>query len=482
MANPLVNEAIRRLIRAGYPEETARRIATGELAMDPASKMGRMQGQGFTTPAYSGSTFDIRAFDASIANPESDFGRGAYATTSPLDATANYAGMGPDLTNRVQSESERLADYLVEDEYELEEALSDVGLTLQDFYDDEAAALEAIARSRLVGEAPGGVTYPLRINTQNYAVIGGDNPTVIRQERDYFEEARQSLGEGADEDEVFELADDLQANDPEGLYARIREALSDTDAYQEEDAINSVLEDIQDDLVEGEVRVQDIDAAIRKHITEAYDENTGDMLSSGEISAQTLKNLGFEGVIDNTVNMKFGTERRGFGGAKLPGMTGVTPETQHIITFPGFERNIRSQFAAFDPEQTGSSNILAGLGGAGVVGAGLMAPEEASASPLDRPEAAERRANLRAVQVASDTLERLRRERGAVMSPLQDTRMARFGDYLTENRSSEMDPVQRALQSLGLFQGLGKYLRTTGEGQRTTTMQDINAALDVVPL
>jgi len=68
------------------------------------------------------------------------------------------------------------------------------------------------------------------------------------------------------------------------------------------------------------------------------------------------------------------------------------------------------------------------------------------------------------------------------MSPLQDTRTARFGDYLTENRPSEMDPVQRALQSLGLFQGLGEYLRTTGEGQRTTTMQDVNAALDVVPL
>ena len=117
------------------------------------------------------------------------------------------------------------------------------------------------------------------------------------------------------------------------------------------------------------------------------------------------------------------------------------------------------------------------MGAAGATGA-----SSAVASPLDDPERAERRANLRAVQVASDTLERLRRERGAVMSPLQDTRMARFGDYLTENRPSEMDPVQRALQSLGLFQGLGEYLRTTGEGQRTTTMQDMNAALDVVPL
>jgi len=138
--------------------------------------------------------------------------------------------------------------------------------------------------------------------------------------------------------------------------------------------------------------------------------------------------------------------------------------------------------AAFDPEQAGSPNLLAGLGGAGVVGAGLMAPEESVASPLDRPEDVERRANARAVAVASNTLERLRRERGAVASPLDDTGVYRFGAYLTENRLSEMDPVQRALQSLGMFQGIGEYLRTVGEGQRTTTMQDINAALDIVPL
>ena len=103
-------------------------------------------------------------------------------------------------------------------------------------------------------------------------------------------------------------------------------------------------------------------------------------------------------------------------------------------------------------------------------------------SPLERPEDVERRANARAVAVASDTLERLRRERGPSVSPLDDTGVYRFGAYLTENRPSEMDPVQRALQSLGMFQGIGEYLRTVGEGQRTTTMQDINAALDIVPL
>ena len=103
-------------------------------------------------------------------------------------------------------------------------------------------------------------------------------------------------------------------------------------------------------------------------------------------------------------------------------------------------------------------------------------------SPLERPEAAERRVNARALAVASNTLERLRRERGPRMAPLRSNAATAFGDYLTENRPSEMDPVQRALQNLEAFQGLGEYIRTTGEGQRTTLMQDINAALDVVPL
>ena len=47
MANPVVNAAIRRLVQAGFPEGTARKIATGELSMDPAAKAARMSEQGY---------------------------------------------------------------------------------------------------------------------------------------------------------------------------------------------------------------------------------------------------------------------------------------------------------------------------------------------------------------------------------------------------------------------------------------------------
>jgi len=395
--------AVARLVAAGFPRETAEKIVRGDLPMDAVTKAARMQEQGFTTPAYSGSTFDIRAFDTSRSNPEGDWGRATYATTSPRDATANYAGVGPDLTARIQRQAERLADY-ADDEYSLGEMLDEVGLTLDDYYADEAGALEKVARAQLLGDAPGGVTYPLRINTQNYAVIGGDNPSVLTEARDYVQEAKQALGEAADEDNILEYADDLRFNDDQGLYARIREALAETDIYQDEQAINSVLEEIASDLAEGDVRIADIDAAIRRNVSEAYDEATGDLLSPGEISRQALQNLGFEGVIDNTVDLKFGTNRLGvLGRTKVPGMEGVTPETSHIITFPGAEKNIRSQFAAFDPEQTGSSNILAGLApyavptvlGGSILGAAMI-PEKAEAAPFGTLARAIGRGTLRA--------------------------------------------------------------------------------------
>lgn len=60
--------------------------------------------------------------------------------------------------------------------------------------------------------------------------------------------------------------------------------------------------------------------------------------------------------------------------------------------------------------------------------------------------------------------------------------LASAGDYLAESRLSEMDPVQRALQRLGVAQGIADWLQTTGRGDRTTLEQDAFAALDAADL
>lgn len=56
-ASPL--KAVQRLIDAGYPESVAKRIASGELPMDNASRMARAAEQGNTETMYHGSMQDI---------------------------------------------------------------------------------------------------------------------------------------------------------------------------------------------------------------------------------------------------------------------------------------------------------------------------------------------------------------------------------------------------------------------------------------
>ena len=50
------------LVKRGYPESTARKIASGELPMDEASRMARADDQGYLTDAYHASKQDILDF------------------------------------------------------------------------------------------------------------------------------------------------------------------------------------------------------------------------------------------------------------------------------------------------------------------------------------------------------------------------------------------------------------------------------------
>ncbi len=72
-------------------------------------RFARAKEQGFDTDQvmYHGSTFDIKKFGGQ-PNPESAFGSGYYFTSNPEDASINYAGEGPDLTNRILRRAEEL--------------------------------------------------------------------------------------------------------------------------------------------------------------------------------------------------------------------------------------------------------------------------------------------------------------------------------------------------------------------------------------
>ena len=56
---------------------------------------------------YHGTTHDFNKFDDSSSNPANHYGRALYFTSSKTD-TENYAGIGPDLTSRIEHEADKL--------------------------------------------------------------------------------------------------------------------------------------------------------------------------------------------------------------------------------------------------------------------------------------------------------------------------------------------------------------------------------------
>lgn len=87
---------IARLVRAGYPANTAKKIATGELPMDFNSRMNRAREQGYTMDALHAGNPDIREFDPRAPRRTIDEGYdidsvGSFFTDNPVIA-ASYSG------------------------------------------------------------------------------------------------------------------------------------------------------------------------------------------------------------------------------------------------------------------------------------------------------------------------------------------------------------------------------------------------------
>ena len=101
----VLNEEIIPRVQSTLGEDAARELgsmammipAVRRLPMDTASRMQRAKEMGFDDePLYIGSTFDIEELDLEKMDPEGYIGRAIYTTTSPDDASINYAGEGPD--------------------------------------------------------------------------------------------------------------------------------------------------------------------------------------------------------------------------------------------------------------------------------------------------------------------------------------------------------------------------------------------------
>jgi hypothetical protein len=312
------------------------------LPMDKASRMARAKELGFDTENvyYHGTTHPFMEFaDNARGNIEGHYGAGHYFTSSPVDASKNYAGRGPDLSKRIDMRAERLADEVQFDR--------DVSPEVAERY------AKWRARKELVGPSDGhvlpvylrGTTVDVRNHTRG-------RPTAFELEQkysadDFMDDARKELGDGADKwdlyDRAMELADEANAyEEPTGpLWSFMQSIRRDADTYGFDG--DEALTPIMDDIYAG-LSASDLDAKLRNGpLLYAEDPDTGSPASS-DILRRAFQAAGYDNILMDAKSA-------------FPSMPNIPEGTTHIIT--SNPRNIRSVNAAFDPAKKDSANLLA---------------------------------------------------------------------------------------------------------------------------
>lgn len=301
----------------------------------PVIQPGQHEGGPGVFVAFHGTTHsDITQFRR-IGNAEGFLGRGPYFTTEADDASENYAGVGPDLTSRIEQEKESLADgldtytqadmlrdYFDADPAKLQAHIEDnePGFTADTWEDDDAnieplwdafgdKALDLAATRALKGDSDG-------LMMKVYVKLTKPADTTGSQELEYNVETDDN---GDFVDETGALVDwVLKAREIGERYGATREA-------------EEHIDDVMSEAADGSVRMKDVFDSALKRFSGAYDED-GSMLSPGQVFTEIAEELGYDGVIMDA-GLHFGPGRRGFGGINIPGMRGVRGDTLHIVPF-----------------------------------------------------------------------------------------------------------------------------------------------------
>ena len=304
------------------------KTAKGMLAKDFGSRMARAKDMGYGVDAYHGSTRDISEFTNKYGNPEGHYGGDVhYFTNSPDDLGKNYAGEGPDLTSRIESKMERVADEGI-----------------------EPSRREA---RKALGIENKGVSYPVKLKMQNPVKTHGKDETFFDYQAkwdddpasDYYEEF---IGE---EGKFVDLIDETKG------------AMWDWDVASQRDDVLAKLQEANMDM-EG-ITASQFEDVIRNNVFDVYHPQTGELASSGDMIADIYKRMGYDGV-EMDAYKAFGPQKiEGYANKfRTKGMEGLDQDTRHYIAFEPHQ--IRSKFAEFDPKKAKSGNILAGVGGTAI--------------------------------------------------------------------------------------------------------------------
>lgn len=195
---------------------------------------------------YHGTTRDFTVFKRTKGNAGGDFGRGFYLTSSTEDATANYAGIGPDLASNITLMAEQIA--------------GSKGWE----YDDPRALDQA--KKKLYGGAD--QIIPAYVRMVNPLVLPAKGYTDRRVAMKFVNAVRTGMGkESITREAQIQLMD---------LY----------EAAQDESPFDVLL-------------------AKARNAAQYAEDSQGNLIGP-EVVRKAVEKAGFDGIIDNTVSSKWG--------------------------------------------------------------------------------------------------------------------------------------------------------------------------------
>ena len=281
-------------------------METAQRMVDEAAEAA-----GYTIRGDHGRVSKFTIFDRDKANPEGNWGQGFYFTNNEEDVEENYATVdGPDLEAKIEREVEKRVGIA-----EMNEEFNEDGEV------DEFAIREEVEKEFITSE-PNIV----------HAAIKMDKPFVVGHGMVVSDEAGNTSYDMQETylDVEYEYDEDGEIDyysEPTGTLIDLINALN--EEISNYDWANFNANEILQDAYDGMTASQFESAArelLNSHIDELVNDR-GDVMTS-EILRAAIERAGFDGIIDNTVNQKFGTQRR-YGQS----MAGMDSDTRHYISF-----------------------------------------------------------------------------------------------------------------------------------------------------
>jgi hypothetical protein len=294
-------------------------------------------------------------------SPEGAFGSAIYTSSSSDDVNVNYAtAEGSDIKNRVDQAidsidslddfddddildaAKRYMDRTESTDTELLEAIKagDVEKLKDELEPD---LIEQLARQQVLGDEAFSVlkTY---VNIENPVYLdpsGTKGRTTFDLEIEYDDDG-EFVGESGSVLELLEAIDEV-ADDLSTYQIGGRGPYSDD--------VDKLKTFIGENSIDGEIDALDLFEEVRGG-NYYFESDTGG-LENTEFIRKVFEKMGFDGIVADAYHF-FG-DRKGFMGARIPAMAGVTPGTYHYMAFkPEQIKSATGNVGTFDP----SGNIL----------------------------------------------------------------------------------------------------------------------------